>query len=222
MAKLERLFFDLETVADYDAVLTLPDPRPPKNYKDPEKIEKWVEDAKVKQVEKAALDPHTGKIAALGWATNPHGDISTTIARDDEGDVSNADESELITRFWDLLHYTEGRNVGWNNLGFDLPYLMIRSFALQVEAPKTLPKLGKYMNDPTTDLMGILSNWSWDKTRSLKWAAERYEWTIAAPAVDGSMIDEINNKQLEEYVASDVHIIQQAYADMGPYFFAHE
>ncbi len=222
MAKLERLFFDIETVADYEAVLTLPDPRPPKNYKDEAKIEAWVEAAKVKQIDKAALDPHTGRVAALGWATRPTGGLDTFISRDDDGEVTDKAEAELLTRFWELLAYTEGRNVGWNNIRFDFSFLLIRSFALQVPKPEVLPDLRKYRDDPTTDLLGILSGWSWDGVKSLKWAAQRYGWPVATPEVDGSMIDQISNKQLAEYVASDVGITQGAYLDMHGYFFVHE
>lgn len=221
MPKLERLFFDIETVADYEAILMLPDPTPPKNYKDPEKIEAWVEEKRVQNIEKAALDPHTGRIVALGWASRPTNDPATFIARTD-GDPDEEKEKELLTRFWDLLHYTEGRNVGWNNIRFDLPYLIIRSFALQVPKPETLPDLRKYQDDPTTDLLGILSGWSWDGVKSLKWAAERYGWPISTPEISGSMIDQINDKQLAEYVASDVGISQAAYLDMHGYFFSHE
>ncbi|KKN05440.1 hypothetical protein LCGC14_1087350 [marine sediment metagenome] len=221
MPKLERLWFDIETVADYDAVLTLPDPKPHGGIKDPVKIEADIEKKRVKQIEKAALDPHTGRICALGWATRPTNEPEAFIARVDD-EVSDALEKELLTRFWDLLHYTEGRNVGWNSTRFDLPYIMIRSFALQVPRPKTLASLAKYSSEPSTDLMGIISNWSWDGVKSLKWAAQRYGWPVATPEIDGSMIEQINDAQLADYVKSDVGIVQGAYLDMHGYFFSHE
>lgn len=81
-----KLFTDIETRALPDAVTHLPEPTPPANYKDAEKIAAWLAEKKVLQLREAALDPDTGWIDAIACASGVSGDI-TVIAAVSQNDL---------------------------------------------------------------------------------------------------------------------------------------
>lgn len=198
------LFFDIETEAHPEAVQFIDEPSAPGNYKDPDKIAAYVAEKKAELIDRAALDPDYGRIVAIGYKVDDQPTDSRLV-------VGGYEEWELLDRFWDLFFESEGVCCGYNIIGFDLPYLLKRSFDLGVRVPLT-PDLRKYQHHPTCDLMGILYNWG--QAKSLKWVAKRYGLPNPLPDLDGSQVKDMDADTLRAYVENDVNLVFTLYKKM--------
>ena len=205
------LFFDIETKAKADTLRFMDEPNAPSNYKDPIKIQQYIENKKQEQIEKAALDADFGTIVAIGMKINDEKVFSIII---EENDVDA--EVDMIHAFWRLLAIERGRCCGYNILNFDLPYLMRRSFDLGIKLP-IVPNLSKYNNPDTLDLMAILYNWT--SFKSLKWVAERYALDNPLPELSGEDVKNMDNDILRKYVENDVYLVYQLYQRMNGIYF---
>jgi len=249
----KRLFFDLETKGDIDKASFLESFSPPKNYKDEDKIAKWIEDKQAEQVDKMALDPDYGNIAAIGYAFQgmtktvevpaesvdamgkptiavvPDDDIRVLVAGQPfpayfQQDDVIVTEGDILGMFWKGFAACSGRTVGWGSIGFDLPYLMRRTFALQSIYPRLrevvqLPNLSKYRHEPSTDLMMIFYNWEWKRLKGMKKVAEIYEIPIPAGDLNGADVADMDVETLTKYTASDIFLIREIYTRMNGIYF---
>jgi uncharacterized protein YprB with RNaseH-like and TPR domain len=206
--KLPRVFFDLETIANLDALQHAPAPEPAANLKDPEKIAKSIADKRQEQIDRAPLDPDYGEIVTLGYATHTDGDVT----------VLHGNERDILNGFWSAFSDCAGRCVGYNILSFDLPYLQRRSMALGIKPPFA-PNLAKYRTDPITDLMGILYNWG--PAKGLKQVSKLYGLPVTCPDVDGSQVGGLSLEKIIEYQASDVKLTISLYERMNGVYFNH-
>lgn len=130
-----NLFIDTETAPEPDEVLESMKPEfsAPANYKDPEKIAANIAEQEAKWKEKAALSPMTGRIVAFAVARDNGAAIG-------EASLDPRDEKELLQEAWGAIteHSAYTNTIlGWNILGFDLPFMLKRSWKLGVEVPKT-------------------------------------------------------------------------------------
>ena len=205
----EILFFDIETEVNPEAVNFIQVPSAPSNYKDADKIAAYVAEKQAETLKTAALDPDYGKIIAIAMT----GDLDLEPIVIDYHDYS---EKQLLEQFW--LYYEEcrGYSCGYNIIGFDLPYIMRRSFDLGVKA-SIIPFLAKYRTEPTIDLMGILFNWG--QAKGLKWVCKRYGIDNPLPDLDGSMVQDMDIATLRAYVANDVKLVQALYQKMSGVYF---
>jgi hypothetical protein len=210
------LFFDIETAVNLDALPFLPEPTAPGNYKDAEKIAQYVVDKKAEQVAQAPLDGDLGRIVAIALQCGLENATQTQLV----GDTETPNEVEILKWFWASFAQMEGRACGYNILGFDLPYLLRRSFDLRVPVP-IQPRLAKYQIEPVTDLMGILYNWG--TARGLKWVCKRYGIENPLPDLDGSQVATMDRDTLRKYAANDVYLVIELYKRMcGVYLPALE
>lgn len=108
------------------------------NLKDPEKINEKIEVERQKHalekeafyrniLEKAALDPKTGRVLAIGLM-------------DHEGDseILCGEEVDILEEFWSYSKHFLLKNkkmAGWNIKLFDLPFLLLRSWKNAVSVP---------------------------------------------------------------------------------------
>jgi DNA polymerase elongation subunit (family B) len=230
--KLPRLFFDLETAANPEALTLAPEPiiEAPANYKDPEKIAAYVAEktaaAKAELVERAALDPDYGKILSIGYSFGPELPVQVIAAGDPvcvdwdtEGNETvfrELTESDLINDFWKAFASCDGRCVGFNILSFDLPYLLARSMYLGIKVPM-LPMLAKFRSDPVTDLYAIRYNWGPGK--GLKQVCKLLSIPNNCPDVDGSKVKDLDREKLKAYQASDVQLTQALFTRMNGVYF---
>lgn len=205
------LFFDIETRADPGALGFLDEPSPPSNWKDPDKIKAYVEDKRKEQIEKAALDADFGQIVAIGVKEDDQ-PIESWVSRSDQ--IGN--EVDALIWFWHLLKSHHGMCCGYNVIGFDLPYLLRRSFAMGVK-PAIMPDLRRYRTYPTLDLMMVLFNWSGFK--GLKFVADRYDLDNPLPDLDGSQVASMDEDILRAYVENDVSLVYQLYLRMKDIYF---
>ena len=156
-----------------------------------------------------ALDADFGKIVAIAWKEN-HDAIDSRLVT---GDYT---EKELLQQFWSVYGKNRGISCGYNIIGFDLPYIMRRSFDLQV-TPTIIPNLAKYRTSPTLDLMMVLYNWSGFK--GLKFVAKRYGIPNPMPEMDGSKVKDMDSETLRAYVENDVDLVYQLYLRMSGVYF---
>lgn len=230
---LPILFFDLETIALAGVEDFLPDPKVDKRLKDQEqaRIDKIAE-----MVERAPLDSDLASVKLISMQIGVNG--VPTIILVPSKKVSAVKKKELsalvpedhllimteavaINRFWESFNLVGGRCCGYNILGFDIPFLLKRSMDLGVR-PGTLPNMAKYRTEPTCDLMGILSGWSWgDNVKKLKWLAKRYNLEVLMPETDGAMVADMSNEDLIKYGLSDLHVTVQLYNKMNGVYFSH-
>jgi len=140
---------------------------------------------------------------------------------DNPGTLLVLSEYDAIQTFWGKLAICNGACVGYNILGFDLPFLQRRSMDLGVQ-PGISPAVSKYRTEPVTDLMGILFNWSWgENIKKLKWLAKRYGIDIPAGEDDGSMVKDMTDEDLIKYGLSDLHVTVELYKKMHGIYFNH-
>lgn len=230
--KQPRLFFDIETACNPEALALAPEPaiEAPSNYKDPEKIAAYIAEktaaAKAELIEKAALDPDYGKVLSIGFSTALDapihvlmvGDPVCTDWDDDGNEITFREmtEADVIREFWQVFAECRGNCVGFNILSFDLPYLMARSMYLGVAIPY-LPSLVKFRTEPVTDLYAIRYNWGPGK--GLKQMAKLLGIKPLCPDVDGSKVKDMTRDELRSYQVSDVDLVQQLFKKMNGVYF---
>lgn len=219
--KQTRLFFDIESCANPENLALMADPKPAANLKDPAKIAADIAEKKAALIEQAALDPDYGKVLSIGYSRD--GVNVKVYAVGDEVEVDEPEpinEKDLIVHFWMRLAECNGCCVGYNILGFDLPYLMARSMYLGVKVP-LIPNLAKFRTDPVTDLMAIRYNWDTYKSKGLKQVCKLLRIPNDCPDVDGSKVASLTPDELKAYQASDVKLVIALYNRMNGVYFNH-
>jgi 3'-5' exonuclease len=155
---MQTIYFDVETgalpEAEIAALIPPFDPTEVKtgNLKDPEKVAAKIAEAEANHrrefFEKAALDPLTGRVVAVG------------ILRQDGGEfevIGHDDEARTLREFWQLCDAGMGRlneMAGFNTRAFDLPFLIRRSFKHRVAVPFGVRR-GRYWGDEMVDLREV-------------------------------------------------------------------
>jgi hypothetical protein len=160
----------LENAADY---ITTDDITAPSNYKDPAAIARYVDAEKAKRLEKAALDPDTCRVTALGWQSDTGSDIE--LARDED------DEREVIRAI--LTFALDRQIVTFNGFKFDLPVLMRRCAYLGVPMPDL--NLDRYRS-PHVDLYDRLTFRGAITGHLLSWYVKRHGWTDLVKPLTGA------------------------------------
>lgn len=151
------MVFDIETgplpLEQIESAMPEFDPTEVKvgNMKDPALIAAKIEAAKVNQrrqfIERAALDPTTGTVLAIGMM-----DAATGLPF-----ILVDDEQVMLNEFWDSIRDSKGeilRLCGFNCNLFDLPFLVRRSWHLGIPIPTGL-RNGRYWSDKVTDLRDV-------------------------------------------------------------------
>lgn len=147
------MYLDIETGPSPDCAEHCPVFEAPSNYKDPEKIAANIAEQLEKWKSRAALHPMTGEVLAIGYAMD-----------EAEPEVLVGPEKELIANLFQMTreHLSKGRRViGFNLIGFDLPFLGRRAWKHGIPVPKhfyTLWKSKWQWVDGFVDLMPM-----WDQ-----------------------------------------------------------
>lgn len=118
------------------------------NLRDPVKIADKIAEAeseyKSNYLDRAALDPLTGRVVAMG-VLYPFDSNRIQILCED-------DEAKMLTEFWSLCHTgTLNTIIGFNICLFDLPFLVRRSWKHKIAVPRSLRE-GRYWNRDIVDL----------------------------------------------------------------------
>ena len=145
------IIFDIETgpvpIEELDKFLPAGGFVADKRLKDPIKIREDLQSKLDDFYSRAALDATTGRVLAIGYKRPDKGQMV---------EVAGADQTEaqLIAGFWDLVEKEKGNVVGYNIAGFDLPFLIRRSWKLGIKFP--LLRTNRYYWSPRViDLMEV-------------------------------------------------------------------
>ena len=156
--KTNSVIYDIETVPLSDERLSLVEPehKAPGNLKDPAKIADAIKEKAATWREKAALSPITGRVAMIG-VFNEEPKILHLAFKDATDDDLDLQESIMLKSFWKCAMSAIGAGqllVSWNGHGFDVPFLIKRSWALQAPIPAGIDIRNKWgMQPPWIDLM---------------------------------------------------------------------
>ena len=202
---------DLETIPNPDALAAMPEPEVKLgNVKDPDKIAAKIEEAKAAQVEKAALNPLTARIASYAIVGETGGERSEyceviDAEADDEGEI------RIVQSVMDVLGGEETRLITWNGIGFDLPMLYRRAMILGVD-PRDFqaPPLTvwTFQTNRHYDLMQIWGGWrvfvKLDLVASMVLGARKVEFGVTA--IKDLITTDEGRAKLEEYNLQDARI----------------
>lgn len=216
------LCFDIETYP-LASSMALPYPEdertPPANYKSEEAIAKWREADRERweeeRVKRYSLSPRLGRVAAIAYHDGSAPLVCTAHAE--------ADEPALVADFWGRVGQAGGQIAGWNSVGFDLPFLMVRSLKHGVTMSARVPDyLRRYSHRPHFDCKMALLNWpsSYATGEGLdEWAAF---FGIAGKSGHGSevyaMVTEGRWDDLERYATGDIAATRALVDRIGPAF----
>lgn len=220
---LDALAADIETVP-LDASLAKPYPEAersaPGNIKDPEKIAAWrkedINKWETDRLKGFSLNPRLGRVVAIGYADEA-GSTSQVAS-------TERDEARLLEDFWYRVDNTR-RLVTWNGLGFDFPYILVRSMLLGL-APRTGTSayLKRYVAQPHYDVKAVL--YQWDAYRMKERGNGLGEWAeslgLTGKVSHGSMVYQMYTEgrfaDIGAYAADDAAKTFAVYQRVHPYF----
>lgn len=155
---MQTIYFDIETgpLAENELAALLPpfDPAEVKtgNIKDPEKIAAKLAEAETNHrrdfFDRAALDPLTGRVIAIGLLYPDSGEFVV---------IGHDDEAATLKEFWQVCQGDMGRineMIGFNSNQFDLPFLIRRSWKHRVPVPHGIRR-GRYWSEQMIDLRDL-------------------------------------------------------------------
>jgi len=148
------LIWDIETEGLPDAADAF-DPSSVKvgNLKDAAKIAAKVAEAREQFIEKAALSATTGRVLAIGYF-DPAKE-AVRVNGIGELETADKDEAEVIEDFWNTAEDCRDRSVplvGLNIHEFDLPFLVRRSWILDLMIPDWVMSQDRYWDPIFVDL----------------------------------------------------------------------
>lgn len=203
LKEANQIVVDIETIADLS---DLPDVKIDSRIKDLEKVQQAMDEARFKQIEKAALSPRTGQIACIGYFT-----IEKSF-------VSFGEEEKLIE---DFIKLTSGKQViTFNGKSFDIPFLFKRGIKLGVKGA-TIPAMKSYQDRYRTDKhIDIMSEYCGygeytslnDLSRFLL-GSEKMEFNHKE--IPELLKTEEGRKKIEAYCLSDCSLTYQLAKKMG-------
>lgn len=141
ISSIKYLCIDIETGPASPEALAqvMPEFKAPANYKNPAKIDAYLNEAESAWVEKAALSAITGQILVIGL----YHDNSIV-------EILQSDERTMLEAFWRVWG-KGGLMVGFACKTFDFPFIFQRSLINNVPVPEDL-WVGRYLNLRVIDL----------------------------------------------------------------------
>lgn len=183
------------------------------NLKDPDKIAAKIAEAEASHrrefFERAALDPLTGRVLAIGVLCLETGGFSI---------IGHDDEAKTLREFWDRMRGEMGRmngSIGFNIFTFDLPFLFRRSWKHRVPVPLGLRR-GRYWNDQLVDLRDAWQLGDRQARGSLDSIAKHLG--VGAKTGEGKAFAELWQKdraQAEAYLRNDVELTAKVADALG-------
>lgn len=206
---MTTLYLDIETLPaawtdeqiDAHAAASVPG-----NYTKPESIAKWIEEHRLEQWLRTALDWRHARICAIGVIVEIGHDVQERIVimLDEQGERKMLGELDAI-----IQQYAPDTIVGHNVVGFDLP-------RLHIAAARTLPSLARRLSEYRGHRHAV------QDTMRLAMGAERCRLGDLATALglegksgDGSQVYELwvegRKDVLAAYCLQDVEVTRSVY-----------
>ena len=205
---MNTIVFDVETAplpeSELAALLPPFDPAEVRtgNLKDPEKISAKIAEAQANHfrdfLDKAALDPLTGRVLVIGLLDKAGVRI-----------LDNENEAAVLREFWTACRGEQGRMnqmVGFNTHLFDLPFLIRRSWKHRVPVPFGVRR-GRYWGDEMVDLRD-----AWQLgDRQARGSLDAIAWHLGLGAKNGSGADfaklwQADRAKAVEYLGTDLEL----------------
>lgn len=211
--------FDIETVPLETIPKELEDRlinKVPSNISDPVKIKARIEQNKKNLEKEKNLNPYASFICCLCLLGGDDELLTFTATNEDE-------ERELLCNFWEVFMFTD-KLIGFNTKGFDLPFIIARSWLLNpdVEIPgyDSLSKnLYPYSTHPHFDLSYVLSFQKHYYPKNL-WC--KIFGIDCKDDFDGSMVAEAYKKgDMDSIIAhcqDDVRVERELYYRVEPWY----
>lgn len=228
------LTFDIETTPDKDKLfLNMPKFEAPSNWVDPEKIEAYIADKEEKFVEEAALDIDFAMIDAIGIALGD-GDAFSYVVGEEltpdqtdhawfapyKGKFLTLTEFDILAIFWELASKAT-KFAGFNIVGFDIPMILRRSFAVRTKVTRQLHNL-KPWDETILDAMRMFYHNGYapgPKYRGLKAVVDIWGIPNPLPDLEGSQYEGLDMKTKKAYVENDVNMTAQLLRVMKGYYW---
>lgn len=157
-------------------------------------------------INRAALSPATGRVEAIGvlnGATNAAGILS-------------GDECDILSSFWAKVEKCskEGRKlIGHNIHGFDIPFLIRRSWFHEIDVPMSLLFNGRYPNDRLfVDTMTVWGCGNYRDSISLDNLAKAFGYPGKPDGITGADFSRLwrgtaeERQQAEAYLLNDLQM----------------
>lgn len=220
---MSYLALDIETVPlarSLNIEYNPDDNAPPTNYKSDEAIakhhERGAKDFKYRHAKACSVNPRLGRVLCID--TNLGAFYATT----------EADERSLLHGFWALAQQAGGNLVSWNGKAFDVPFLVLRSVALDVKPSCTqyirAQWTRKYGTEHHFDVKEVLlrgDNMVKAGEGLDEWAAF-FDLPAKPDGIDGSSVAFLHSEEqhgaIAEYCRHDRVTTEAMYDRMRPYF----
>ena len=151
-------FLDIETGPWDRAAIFKPEFEAPKNIKDPLKIAQAIADKEQAWLDSLALDAKTGQVLVVGLLEG----------KDETFRALEGDEKTILQEVWAIWSDYKNRPfVGFNILGFDLPFMIRRSYLNGIAVPPAFFQFSRYKTPDVIDVMKFWSLWSPEERISL-------------------------------------------------------
>lgn len=163
---------------------------------------------------RAALDAKTGRVLAIGYYDTNEGATDYAILNGEPGD-----EAAIVSGFWTYFEASDEhtRFIGHNIHGFDLPFLIQRSWLLGVEVPRGVIK-GRYFSDKFVDTMAVWACGKMGSGAMAKLDDLAKAFGVGMKNGDGAMFAELLEKDRAaamEYLKNDIAITHAVARRMG-------
>lgn len=240
------LFFDIETAPNHSLIdlIELDSIDPPANYKDPEKIQRWIADKKAVAVNKMALDFDLAKVRSITYSLN---DKYVMLVNRDEFDTETQsdmksfcfeygveihflDEEDVLKDFFHVLNEVledEEFVVGYNILNFDFKMLRRRLLDYDLGICAPIRQFRDYDGEikysynarkPVIDLYQVLGG-KFSDVKSLKFYARK--WKFATPFImenySGQDSLGLDGAEFVKYALADIYYVQQLFDKLSTF-----
>ena len=170
---------------------------------------------------KAALSPLTGQILAIGYKSEKG--VRLQVAA---GDNLKYTEADLISDFWALYSKScapTRKIVGHNIFGFDLPFLIRRSWANDIQVPATVIDRDRFWNERV--FVDTMKKWQCgtygEKFIKLEALSAFFGGPVKPAGIDGGMFADLiagnqdDQKAAVEYLLNDLEMTWKVAVSLG-------
>lgn len=208
------VYIDIETIPTQETVMqeyVLKNLKAPGNYKDPEKIAAYLEEAKEEALDKCGLDGATNHIICIGIAIDDHEPVSFSAKKYQEEGKMLKEANEYMA---DNLQYHGNTIIGHNVSGFDLKVIRQRGIVLGVNTGIAIPFHAK-----PWDLNPFDTMMQWDAKNFIK--LEKLALALGIQTkktMEGSEVYSAWKNGLHDMIAdyckNDVRLVREVYKKM--------
>ncbi|MCP3944956.1 MAG: hypothetical protein GY710_26240 [Desulfobacteraceae bacterium] len=204
MAEKKVVALDIETIADKTIIPLLPELKAKATLKDPEKIQKDIDEKKEKRLAAMGLNPLYNLICSVAWCDKT-GPGSLAITED-----SPEEEKCLLEGLWDILveydHF-----VTFNGRPFDFRCIHLHGITHRIRPAVNIDK-GRYNRGNHTDLRQVLSGTDAYAPGKLDFYLKKFLGTGKFEGIDGAKVQSFFDMGLiDDIVAYNEDDAQQTF-----------